>query len=144
MLVSELQLKLHSLKMWRISQRVELQPQLRMYLKQLSSSCEKYKLALKLEPSHRSEQTQLGLGLSYQQYNLHPNFFRMSTYFSMKKWWWRYQISWLILIHYKTNFRNIPKKLVFHSDSWWSKRCVLIQLPPPSLKQHPGASLHKG
>ena len=37
-LVSELQLKLHYLKMWRINQRVELQLQLRMYLKQLSCS----------------------------------------------------------------------------------------------------------
>ena len=30
--------------------------------------------------------------------------------------------------------------LVFHSDSWWSRRWGLIQ--PPFLQQHPGAPLH--
>ena len=52
-------------------------------------------------------------------------------YFSMKKGVWRSKISWLFLIHYELSENQKIFFLVFHSVLRWSRRCGLIQPPPP-------------
>ena len=69
--------------------------------------------------------TLLGRGLNQ------PTLFS-NVYISMKKGFWRYQTSWLFLIHYELS----ENPIFFHSVLGWSRGFGLIQ-SPPALKQHP-------
>ena len=63
-----------------------------------------------------------------------------NVHFSMKKGFWKSQISWLFLIHYELSENQIFF-LFFHSVFGWSRRCGLIQPPPRSQATSRSAAL---